>query len=190
MKICNACKIEKPLTEFHKRKHRTMIGTSPRCKPCDKAKTYAWRAKNPERTRELVAQHYDRTRDEKREIRASQRRASKRRRRENDPNYLINERIGDQMRALLKYCKRGASWQGKTGYSIAELRVHIERQFLPGMSWDNRREWEIDHILPVSRFDIKEIGDAEFRAAWSLSNLRPIWKSDNRKKWAHRTLLC
>lgn len=189
MKVCNSCKVEKPISDFHNRMHKTCVGTSPRCKSCDKEKTYRWRAKNPERVREIVKKHYDSTREEKKEIRASQKKAARARRRDADPNYLINERIGDQMRSRLKHCKNGQSWKGKTGYSIDELRRHIERQFLPGMDWNNRGEWEIDHIIPASSFDVKEIGDDEFLAAWALTNLRPLWRGDNRKKWAHRTLL-
>ncbi|MFN3585184.1 hypothetical protein [Phenylobacterium sp.] len=70
------------------------------------------------------------------------------------------------------------------GYSVEELVAHIERQFLPGMGWKNVNEWHIDHIRPLSSFDIRELGDAEFRAAWALTNLRPIWSALNLAKGA------
>ncbi len=64
------------------------------------------------------------------------------------------------------------------GYSAIELKEHIESLFEDGMSWDNWGEWHIDHIYPLSRFD-KETPISEVN---SLSNLRPIWATENLKK--------
>ena len=38
----------------------------------------------------------------------------------------------------------------------SQLKEHIEKQFVDGMSWDNWGEWHIDHIKPVSKFDKSE----------------------------------
>lgn len=66
------------------------------------------------------------------------------------------------------------------GYTKAELRKHIEAQFLPGMTWQNHGTWEIDHIYPVAAFLRDGITDPHIICA--LSNLRPLWKSDNQRK--------
>jgi hypothetical protein len=66
------------------------------------------------------------------------------------------------------------------GYNANEFRIHIERQFLPGMSWGNHGDWHVDHIHPLSRYDLTQPG--ERAAANSLSNLRPLWAVDNMKK--------
>jgi hypothetical protein len=68
------------------------------------------------------------------------------------------------------------------GYSIAELRQHIERQFTKGMTWDRFMSGEIhiDHIVPQKSFDLQD--DTEWRACWSLTNLRPMWAKDNLEK--------
>ena len=66
------------------------------------------------------------------------------------------------------------------GYKSAELKEHIERQFLDGMSWSNRSEWHIDHIIPVSHFLKKGVADP--KVINCLTNLRPIWAKDNLKK--------
>lgn len=65
------------------------------------------------------------------------------------------------------------------GYSALELKEHIEKQFLEGMSWENHGEWEIDHIKPLSLFG-KNASPSEVN---SLLNLQPLWKIDNRKKY-------
>ena len=91
---------------------------------------------------------------------------------------------------------RGSRKTSKTlvenlGYSISDLCRHLERQFTKGMSWSNYGPsgWHIDHIIPASKFSVREIGDAEFKACWELSNLRPLWASDNLKKKNKRTHL-
>lgn len=72
--------------------------------------------------------------------------------------------------------------EGKTiellGYSATELKEHIESKFLEGMSWENRSEWHIDHIKPVSSFDKSE----KMSIINSLDNLQPLWAVDNLKK--------
>lgn len=85
---------------------------------------------------------------------------------------------------MLRSGKNGKTTQQILGYSLEELRQHLERQFVDGMSWEafKRGEIHIDHIIPVCEFDVKEVGDAEFAACWALSNLRPMWAADNLKK--------
>ena len=105
-------------------------------------------------------------------------------RRKVDRKFTINQSISCAINASLK--RKGAaknnSWSKIVGFNIDELMIHLERQFLKGMCWDNRDEWEIDHIIPLSSFIFVDASDAEFKAAWHISNLRPLWKSDNRSK--------
>lgn len=56
------------------------------------------------------------------------------------------------------------------GY-IFDFKEHIEKTFTDGMNWDNYGEWEIDHIIPLSKGGKHEI-----------INLQALWKSDNRIK--------
>lgn len=66
------------------------------------------------------------------------------------------------------------------GCTPCELRVHLERQFLPGMTWTNHGQWHIDHILPCAQFDLT---DAEARRrCFHFSNLQPLWATDNIRK--------
>jgi endogenous inhibitor of DNA gyrase (YacG/DUF329 family) len=75
------------------------------------------------------------------------------------------------------------------GYSVNQLKEHLERQFSQGMSWDNYGEWHVDHIVPVSSFKYDEVIDPDFKACWALSNLRPMWAEDNISKHAKRLFL-
>jgi 5-methylcytosine-specific restriction endonuclease McrA len=90
--------------------------------------------------------------------------------------------------SLKNRARRGSkeSWRDAVGYSTSELKKHLERRFLPGMTWDNygRGGWHIDHIIPVSAFNFTSVDDIDFKRCWALKNLRPLWEHDNLSKGA------
>lgn len=93
-----------------------------------------------------------------------------------------------RMRAAIS--KRGIKSTSLVDYTMEDLKIHLEKQFLLGMTWDNYGDgWHVDHIVPVSGFSFTSVHDAEFKACWSLGNLRPLWAQDNRAKQAKRTHL-
>lgn len=127
-------------------------------------KALEWKAKNIEKVRKT-------------------RREYVKNRKSTDICYALKARVSCQMRAsVLGKKKAGKSSLSYLPYTIEELRTHLERQFTKGMSWENVSEWEIDHIIPSSAFSPKEYGDEEYLACWALSNLRPLWKSENSSK--------
>lgn len=67
-------------------------------------------------------------------------------------------------------------------YSPEELINHLEKQFKDDMTWDNYGIWHVDHKLPITSFDIQEMGDEEFMKCWSLDNLQPMWGEENIRK--------
>ena len=83
--------------------------------------------------------------------------------------------------------KAGRHWETLVGYSLDELKKHLERQFVKGMNWDNKSKWHIDHIVPKHSFSLDS--DESIKACWALSNLRPIWASENCKKRHSRVFL-
>ena len=72
--------------------------------------------------------------------------------------------------------------QDLLGYTIEALRDHLERLFLPGMTWDNYGEWQIDHIRPLRLCQATAPTDRDFKQFWALTNLQPLWKEDNLRK--------
>jgi len=66
------------------------------------------------------------------------------------------------------------------GCSVDDLCKHLESRFTYGMSWDNFSEWHIDHIKPISSFDL--LDPIEAAKANHFSNLQPLWALDNLKK--------
>jgi hypothetical protein len=69
------------------------------------------------------------------------------------------------------------------GCPKAELRAHFERMFRSGMSWENygAEGWEIDHIKPISAFDLTD--PAQQAACFHFSNLQPLWSVENKRKY-------
>ena len=68
--------------------------------------------------------------------------------------------------------------------TFQEIIEHLEKNFLPGMTLKNygRNGWHIDHIIPKSFFKFSSTDDVEFKYCWSLNNLQPMWKKDNKNK--------
>jgi len=97
----------------------------------------------------------------------------------------LNARIGSLMWYHLGQrglSKGGVSWQKLAGYTINDLRDHLESQFANGMSWENMGQWHIDHIIPRSYFEFTKPSDEGFKQCWALSNLQPLWAKDNLSK--------
>lgn len=90
-------------------------------------------------------------------------------------------------RVAMGQCLRGEKKRRKTfdilGYTVEELKCHLERQFKPGMTWENYgTHWHVDHIIPVSAFNIQSIASPDLVRAWSLKNLQPLEAKENIRK--------
>jgi hypothetical protein len=98
----------------------------------------------------------------------------------------INFKLADTLRSRLKHALKGNQKSGSAvkdlGCSIEELKKHLESQWQPDMSWNNwtKNGWHIDHIKPLSRFNLSNRD--EFLKACHYSNLQPLWASDNWSK--------
>jgi hypothetical protein len=103
-------------------------------------------------------------------------------RRELDVAYRLRTNFSSLLRAHLR--KNGDHVFDIVGYSVHDLKKHLENKFEDGMSWDNYGKWHIDHIIPASSFKYRSYEDIEFKECWSLENLQPLWALDNIKKGA------
>lgn len=99
-----------------------------------------------------------------------------------EPTFVLYHRIKTWMHQHIKEKRESRKWAHILGYTPDQLRIHLEKQFTKGMTWENKGTWEIDHVLPVASFDIKGFDDPNFHACYGLHNLRPIWKKENRDK--------
>lgn len=109
--------------------------------------------------------------------------------RKTDAKVALSCRISRLMNFALKSCvknKGGESWKRLVGYSIDELKFYIEKKFKKGMTWERfmAGEIHIDHKIPLSVFHYSSKDDIDFKRAWALSNLQPMWATENLKKGA------
>lgn len=136
---------------------------------------FRWRTENPERYKETQAKRY---RENKPEI---QRKATirQRERYNDDENFRIAHILRARLTSSIKGQPRAGSFVRDLGCSIPELVDHLEKQFQPGMNWENHTKngWHIDHIIPLNTLDLTN--REQFLKACHYTNLRPIWAIEN-----------
>jgi 5-methylcytosine-specific restriction endonuclease McrA len=153
-----------------------------------------YRERNPESVAESVRKCIAKDPERYRLAAAAKARASRKRfsekhgaayttvRARTDPLFRLLRDIRKRLFMALKQAR--ASKSGRTismiGCSLPYLRQHLEAQFVDGMSWDNRDQWHIDHIIPLSRFDLSD--PEQQAAALHYTNLQPLWASENLRK--------
>jgi Prasinovirus endonuclease VII len=113
--------------------------------------------------------------------RRSQRRSYYKARYWSDPIWNLTLRTRARIRDALE--GKGGKLEssiGLLGCTPTQFKQHIAALFLPGMSWENRSEWHIDHKIPICQFDLSTLeGQKE---AFHYTNTQPLWALDNQHK--------
>ena len=127
-----------------------------------------WLSKNPEKRKQYRENYKPRKQEQRKE------------RRDTDPVFNLVNRMRSRLRKYLN--SHNITKTNKTfdivGCSPQFLKEHLETQFTDGMSWDNRSEWHIDHIIPLSSAKTED----ELYKLCHYENLQPLWAEDNLKK--------
>lgn len=210
-KICNKCKLEKDINDFSK-KYKTKNGIQKYqsiCKEC----VSEYDKNNKRNRNNYYKEYYDKNKEKILEYKKDYHINNREDILEKKRNYRKQEDVilrnieyfknnSNKIRIAQSVYRRkyphivawrrmlyrtleylGREKQNSTieelGYSATELKEHIESLWVDGMSWKNYGEWEIDHIKPLTKFDL-ESHPSEVNA---LSNLQPLWKEDNIKKY-------
>jgi hypothetical protein len=208
LQICTKCNIEKPATLefFHIRKSNNKLNTM--CKICVNERNSKYRENNQDKivagrhkhylnnkssinkkNREYYYTHKEQSRANGRNWEKNNpdkvrehRRKMKKQRRDNDPLFKMKENLRCRYWIALtrKNFYKGAKFSEYIGCSLDELKQHLEKQFKPGMNWNNYTidGWHIDHIVPLASAKTEE----ELIKLLHYSNLQPLWASENYKK--------
>lgn len=99
-----------------------------------------------------------------------------------DINYKLAKNLRSRFGNALNNNLKGGSAVRDLGCSMAEFKIHLESQFQEGMTWDNhtRDGWHMDHIRPLSSFDLTD--PVQAKQASHYTNLQPMWAKENISK--------
>lgn len=206
-KSCAKCNLEKSLDCFYKNKN-CKDGYRNICRECCKEKQNQYRINNYENVVRGKKIYYENNKEtilaKKREQWKNneynsegekEKRAKERheksliRKKEYQKEYRIKRHNSDGL-FRLKYSLRRrikdfiTNKTKKTeeilGCSWMEFKLHIEKQFTKGMTWENHgvNGWHLDHIKPLS---IAKSEDELYKLN-HYSNLQPLWGDENIRK--------
>lgn len=118
-----------------------------------------------------------------------QRNKYRRKRRKNDLNFKLKCYLRKRIWETLKGRNKSKSTIVLIGCSILYLNQHLQKQFKPGMAWNNygtgwygkgKKQWHIDHIIPCAKFDLSK--SEEQKKCFHYTNLQPLWAKENWSK--------
>lgn len=183
VKVCSKCKIEKSLEMFYKDKTR-VDGRQYTCKECRKYITKTTNDRHRKRYYQENKEKIKKTNEnyrlenwEKVKKRMAKQHVKKRR---EDIKYRLKTNLRSRINMAIKKGWKSGSSVKDLGCSVEYLKKHLESKFQEGMSWDNYGYWHIDHIKPLSKFDLTKRED--FLEACNYKNLQPLWARENIKK--------
>jgi len=136
-----------------------------------------WAEKNKEHLSKYIKEYRENNVDKIRQIK----RDYERNRKSRDPIYKLISNFRTAIYQVLKESnvEKNKHYFDILQYTPEQLISHLENKFTDKMSWDNYGDWHVDHKLPITHFNIQEMGDEEFMRCWSLDNLQPMWGFDN-----------
>lgn len=185
-KKCPKCKSCKGISEFGSNASKK-DGLQSWCKGCrrdhknvDKTKSQqrSWYLVNRERLLDKAALYRKANQHRIQEVKAK----IHYERLNNDVEYRIACNLRSRLYSAIKNNQKSGSAVRDLGCSIGELKLYLENQFESGMTWDNYGEWHIDHVIPLSHFNL--LDRMEFLEAVNWLNLQPMWAKDNLSKHA------
>ena len=158
MKKCSKCKTKKPFSSFFK-DSKSKNGYQSQCKECKSAYICEYYKDNPDKryySKEGSLKKYHR--------------------------HAVHHNVAGLVRRGLENHTKSKPTFELLGYSVEDLKQHLEKQFTDGMTWENYGKWHIDHIIPRKKLQYETTDDENFFKCWSLSNLQPLWAKDNWSK--------
>ena len=189
MKICSSCKIEKEASSFYAN-HRVADGLSYSCKGCQALQSKSYRTKNKDKISDNKRKWYDANKLEVLQYQASYYESNKehivsrvvqyrKKRLKTDMSFKLQKNLRHRLSKLLRQQSSKIAVEF-LGCSLDELKNHLEANFQNGMTWENYGKWHVDHIRPLSSFDLSS--PEQLQQACSYVNLQPLWAKDNRSK--------
>lgn len=167
------------------------LGLMYHCKMCHmgtQTKSNKWKSYQKQYNKKYYQEKKEKERDRLKKYSVENRgliRARERKYYKTNPDHKIRKLMSSLVRSSIKSNKNNNKAFDILGYTVDELKAHLESKFKEGMTWDNYGDWHIDHIRPISSFQNIEIGNHDFKLCWSLENLQPLWRYENQSKGSY-----
>lgn len=98
-------------------------------------------------------------------------------RRKIDLHFKIKCLLRVRLNTALGRRQKNGSAASDLGCSIEFFKDYIALKFTDGMTWENHGLWHLDHIRPLSKFDLTN--RTEFLTAAHYTNYQPLWAVNN-----------
>lgn len=109
---------------------------------------------------------------------AHERNERRRRRWVEDLQFRLSDILRSRLYSALKGRRKTGSAVRLLGCSVEGAVQHLERQFRPGMAWENHGPvWHVDHIRPLASFDLTD--PEQLAHACHYTNLQPLFAAEN-----------
>jgi hypothetical protein len=102
----------------------------------------------------------------------------------------IAHNIRNRMSGLITHSLKGkvkkSSWELLVDYTKKDLVKHLGKTIPKGYTWDDylKGKLHIDHIVPITAFNITDEKCIDFKKCWGLNNLQFLPAHDNLVKQA------
>lgn len=173
-KVCSSCNEDKTLEHFGTYKGRNgAIKVRAECKACRVVREGKRNKDNPERHSKYNAKWKANNKEHVKEY-AKNRMCYKRL---VDCNFKLKTDLVSHIRHLIYGDRKTLSC---LQCSREQLKVWFEYQFDENLSWVKYDEWQVDHVIPLSFFDLTN--EMEYMLACNWSNMRPVKADVNQAK--------
>lgn len=192
MKNCNRCNNSFPANqEYFNQNSRLVDGLHTICKKCIKEynsirykkhkdkmllQSKRWVEKNKNQVKKNKQLWYEKNKEEFLQKSLQY----KKHRYKTDLSYRLTCNLRRRLHRAIDGKLKNESALKLLGCSIEQLKLHLEKQFVKGMNWENYGKWHIDHIKPCASFDLSL--ESEQKICFHFTNLQPLWAKDNIRK--------
>lgn len=101
------------------------------------------------------------------------------------PKNKLRVLMSAAIRHSLKGKKEGRRWEDLVGYKLSDLAKRLKSTLPDGYTWNeyiNGVDLHIDHIIPISAFNITSYNCTDFKRCWALKNLQLLPAIENLRK--------
>lgn len=102
-----------------------------------------------------------------------------------DPLFKLKESVSSLINGSIKKAGIIKKYRSQIilGCDLEYFKEYLESKFKDGMNWENKGEWHLDHIIPISWATNAE----EIIKLNHFTNFQPLWEKENLSK-GNRTM--